>query len=74
VKVFGIARESPSITSVVPKWRPFSFIFNWEVEKSWVGGDDNHFAGQKVPREKRKCEKVRCRDVAKVLGEVFAKF
>jgi hypothetical protein len=36
VKVFI---DSASITSIVSKWRPFSFIFNWETEKSMKGGE-----------------------------------
>jgi hypothetical protein len=53
VRVFGIARDSASITSSVSKWRPFSFIFNQEEEKNRIGGDDSHFVGQKVPGEKK---------------------
>jgi hypothetical protein len=50
VKLFGTACDSASITSVVSKWRPFSFIFNCETEK-WGGrGGDSHVVfGQRFP-------------------------
>jgi hypothetical protein len=40
--LFYTACHSASITSVVSKWRPLSFIFNRETEKSGVGGGDSH--------------------------------
>jgi hypothetical protein len=43
--------DSASITSVVSKWRPFSFIFNWG--KSTVGGRRQAYCfGKKIPGEK----------------------
>jgi hypothetical protein len=53
VRVFSTACDSAFVTSGMPKWRPFSFIFNWGNRKvAWVG-DDGHVAfGQKFPGEK----------------------
>jgi hypothetical protein len=45
--VFSTACDSASITSLVSKWRHFSFIFNWETEKSAVFGDESHVVFRK---------------------------
>jgi hypothetical protein len=37
VWVFSFARNSASLTSIVPKWRPFSFIFNRGNKEKWGG-------------------------------------
>jgi hypothetical protein len=80
VKVFSTACGSASVTWVVPKWLPFSFIFSQGNRKvGWVG-DVSHVAfGLKFPGEKR-IETVHCYYwtdsyfVMKVLAEVFTHF
>jgi hypothetical protein len=70
VRVFSIACDSAWITSVVSKWRPFSFIVNQENRKvGWMGEDSLVIFGQKVTGEKgrvRRCivmmqQRVLCR-------------
>jgi hypothetical protein len=75
------ACSSVSITSVVPKWRTFTFIFSCGNRKVGLVVDDGQIDfGEHIPLWKRKCETVRCRDAAansfviKVRGEVFAHF
>jgi hypothetical protein len=79
VRVFSSACDSASITTVVSKWRPFSFIFNGRNRKVGRVGDDIHVVfGQKFPGRKGNIEIVCCHDAAassfvvKVWGEVFA--
>jgi hypothetical protein len=59
VKVFSTACNPASITAIVSKWRPFSFIFNRRNRKvGWVGDDSHVVFGQKFPGEKgsvRRC-------------------
>jgi hypothetical protein len=44
-----------SITSVVSKWLPFSFVFSRGTEKSMGGGDISHVVfGQKFSDEKER--------------------
>jgi hypothetical protein len=53
VKVFSTACDSASITSVVSKWRPFSYIFSWGNRKAgWVGEDNHVDIGKKIYDEK----------------------
>jgi hypothetical protein len=69
--------DSASVTSVVSKWRSFSFIFNARNRKvRWVEADSRIVFGKKIPRWKRKCETVRCRDAtaSSFVVEVFATF
>jgi hypothetical protein len=58
VREISTACDSASITSVVSKWQPFSFIFNREDRKGGWVGDDSHVFSQKCPGEKgsvRRC-------------------
>jgi hypothetical protein len=51
--VFSNACDSASITSVMSKWRPFSFIFSQGNRKVGQVGDDSHVVlGQKFHGEK----------------------
>jgi hypothetical protein len=43
VSLIGTSCESVSITSIVSKWRPFSFILNRGNRERWLVGDDSHF-------------------------------
>jgi hypothetical protein len=74
VRVFNTAYSSASITSVVSKWRPFSFVFNrGNREVGWVGEDSHVAFGNKFPGEKgsmRWCFVV----MQQPWGEVFARF
>jgi hypothetical protein len=51
--MFNTACDSTSITSIVSKWRPLSFIFNPGNRKvGWVGDDSHIVFCQKFPAEK----------------------
>jgi hypothetical protein len=53
VRVFSIACDSFSITSVESKWKPFSFLFKWGNRKDGWVGDNSHFIFRKnIPGEK----------------------
>jgi hypothetical protein len=47
--VFRTAWDSALITSIVSKWRAFSFIFHWGKQKKggWVGGNNHVVSGKK---------------------------
>jgi hypothetical protein len=50
---FSTACDSASVTSVVSKWRPFSFVFGRGNRKVvWVADDSHGVLGQKVQGEK----------------------
>jgi hypothetical protein len=62
VRVFNTTCSSASITSFVPKWRSFSFIFNWGNRKvakaqvrqvEWVGDDSHVGFGKTLADEKQ---------------------
>jgi hypothetical protein len=49
MRVFSITCNSASITKIVSKWRPFSFIFIRRNRKKWGGwGDYSHVAFGKI--------------------------
>jgi hypothetical protein len=53
VRVFSTACQSASTTSVVSKWLPFTFTFNWGNRKvGWMEDDSHVVFGQKFPGEK----------------------
>jgi hypothetical protein len=53
VRVFSTACISASVTSVVSKWRPFSFVFNQGNRKVGRVVDDSDVGfGKKFPGEK----------------------
>jgi hypothetical protein len=80
VRVFIIVWHCTLVTSVVSKWRHFSFYLQSGKQKSRVGEGRHVSFGKKKSLVKKTCEVVRCRDatassfVAKVRGEVFAHF
>jgi hypothetical protein len=52
--MFSTACGSDSITPVLSKWWPFSFIFSRGNRKvGWVGDDSHIIFGQRIPGEKR---------------------
>jgi hypothetical protein len=54
VRLLSTDPDSASITSIAPKWRPFSFIFNQRNRKvGWVGDDSHVVFGQTLPDEKK---------------------
>jgi hypothetical protein len=48
VRVFSIACDSASVTSLVSKWRPFSLIFSWG-SGDWVGEDSHVLFWANIP-------------------------
>jgi hypothetical protein len=72
VRVLSIACHSPSITSIVSKWQPFSFNSNWGRTQKSQGGNSGEKGGawwqsrcflvKNFPCWQRNCETVRCRD------------
>jgi hypothetical protein len=53
VRVFSIACDSATITSIVSKWRPFNFIFNRRNRESRMGkGRQPCWFSTNFPREK----------------------
>jgi hypothetical protein len=53
MRVFSTACDSASITSIVSKWRPLSFILNQgNRNPEWVADDSHDVFGQKFPSEK----------------------
>jgi hypothetical protein len=72
IVVISTTCESVSISSIVSKWRPFSFIFNRGNRKIGSVGDDSHVVfGKNFPGEKGS---VKWRVVVKVRGEVITNF
>jgi hypothetical protein len=51
VRLFSTACDSASITSIVSKWRPFSFIFSRGKQRNvgWVGDHSHVVFSKKIP-------------------------
>jgi hypothetical protein len=80
MRVFSAACYSSLISSLVSKWRPFSFILIWGNRKvGWVGTIIMLF-WSKIPRWRTEYETVHCHDatassfVANFQGEILAHF